>query len=348
MGRISVSSVCTFVLRPKGLGPIELRSFAAVLVLLTTIAASGCAGKAAISAMDHDAKFLSENASAPPSQLQTFDGHTLTVRSHNADQAKAILITLHGMNDYGHAFDAAGRYWSDHGLTVYSLDQRSFGALQPGEVSIAESWPGTELLVSDVRALVVAARTQHPDLPVFVLGHSMGGAVTLLANASGLDDVSGIILAAPAVWGGRQMPWIYRATLRVASAFAPGKTLTGARAKRRATDNDDVLKKMFHDPLVIKGTPLRSIRGIVSLMGEANEATREQSGRILFLYGERDEIIPIPALKQASENIALAGAGQTVKSYPDGWHLLFRDHQADVVWGDVLTWVLENSEPVTK
>ena len=52
--------------------------------------------------------------------------------------------------------------------------------------------------------------------------------------------------------------------------------------------------------------------------------------------------------KQASENIAQAGAGQTVKSYPDGWHLLFRDHQADVVWGDVLTWVLENSEPVTK
>jgi hypothetical protein len=51
---------------------------------------------------------------------------------------RAIILALHGMNDYSHAFDGPGRYWASVGLATYAYDQRGFGESPHGGV-----WPGT-------------------------------------------------------------------------------------------------------------------------------------------------------------------------------------------------------------
>ncbi len=155
--------------------------------------------------------------------------------------------------------------------------------------------------------------------------------------------VDGIILAAPAIWGGDRMPLLYRLSLSFASTFAPGKTLTGARAKRQATDNILILRAMQRDELVVKATPLRAIRGMVKLMGDANRVTSKQTGNILFLLGCKDEIIPVDDLLEIKEVMTVSGAALEDKTYPDGWHLLFRDFQAERVWKDVAEWIERTS-----
>ncbi len=275
-------------------------------------------------------------AIAPPvlagNVVQSSDGALLGLRSWPAKNPKAIVIAVHGMNDYSHNFSLPGAWWAENAdITTYAFDQRGFGN-SPG----FGYWAGHKTMLADLRAVIAAVRAANDDRPIFVLGHSMGAAVVMAAQAEQPLDADGLILAAPGVWGGSALPIPYRLTLNMAASFAPGKTLTGERAGRQATDNIEILRAMYRDPLVIKATRMDAILGVVRVMGKAYGAADDVDGTILFLIGEKDEIIPVKAMEKTAAR--LSGDVET-RRYPDGWHLLFRDLQAETVWRDVANWI---------
>lgn len=265
------------------------------------------------------------------------DGAALGVKVWRAEETRAVIIALHGMNDYGHAFALPGEWWAANaGITTYALDQRGFG-----RSPMFGRWPGREALQADLIAAIAAARAAHPGLPVYIVGHSMGAAVVMSAAERRMLDVDGVVLAAPGVWGGARLPIFYRMALDIAVTFAPGKTLTGERADRQSTDNIEILRAMFRDPLVIKETRIDAIKGVVGVMGEAWSASERIGGDILFLYGEKDEIIPVEAMEDTASRLC---GRIDVRRYAEGWHLLFRDLQAERVWRDVAEWIAEDIE----
>ena len=267
-------------------------------------------------------------------RLIASDGAALGLSFWPAREPKAVLMAVHGMNDYARHFADAARWLSAEAqVTVYAYDQRGFGRSPD-----FGRWPGEGALKSDLRGAVAAVRAAHPGLPVFVLGHSMGGAVVMTAAAEAPLDVDGAILAAPGVWGGSRMPILFRVSANLAASFAPGKTLTGERAGRQSTDNIAAIREMIADPLVIKPTRLDAVLGVTRIMGGAWDASDEIGGRILFLYGARDEIIPPKAQEKASDRLC----GRIDRRlYPEGWHLLLRDLQAETVWRDIAAWIEE-------
>jgi len=263
------------------------------------------------------------------------DGERLAVTTWAAKNEKAVLIGLHGMNDYANAYRMAGEWWSENtNITFISYDQRGFGRNKnPGH------WPGAAALRSDLIDVIQAVKKQHKDTPIYVVGHSMGGAVALSAAGENDMEIDGLILAAPAVWGGAQMPIFYRLALNMAATLAPAKVLTGESAGRQATDNISVLHEMNADPMVVKKTRIDSVLGISRLMGDAWEASVNTGGKVLFLYGAKDEIIPLKSMQKASTRMC----GDVMQRvYEDGWHLLFRDLQSATVFSDIAMWI-ENS-----
>jgi alpha-beta hydrolase superfamily lysophospholipase len=261
------------------------------------------------------------------------DGSALALTKWEAQAPSGVLIAVHGMNDYAAAFTYAGPYWAERGLSVYAYDQRGFG-----RSPMKGRWPGGAALKQDLRAAIAAARSRHPGLPVYAVGHSMGAAVILAAMKEAPLDVDGVILAAPGIWGGASMPIVYRASLNLAAAFAPGRTLTGERADRQATDNLEFLRAMSRDPAVIKETRIDAVLGAVRLMGDAWDATDEVGGDVLFLYGEKDEIIPVKAMRKAGAR--LCGSVKTV-SFSGSWHLLFADLGREAPLQEAVRWVAD-------
>ncbi|MEM8936808.1 MAG: alpha/beta fold hydrolase [Pseudomonadota bacterium] len=283
-----------------------------------------------------DAPARSQSPDIDDNGLKSFDGAVLGLTVHAADAPRAAVIALHGMNDYARAFAPAGDWWSNEaGLLVYALDLRGHGRSPD-----FGRWAGADVFVDDLRAAIMAVREEHPDMPIFLVGHSAGAALIMAAAARAPLHADGIILAAPAVWGDKAMPIFYRLSLNIAATVAPGKTLTGERAGRQSTDNIDVLRDMVADPLVIKETRMDAILGVVRLMGEANRAAENICGSILVLIGEKDEIIPLEAMEQAASKLK---GDVDVRRYPEGWHLLFRDHQAKAVWQDIADWIADRS-----
>ena len=264
--------------------------------------------------------------------VQSVDGALLGLQKWQAEQPRAIIIAVHGMNDYSNAFAMAGAWWAEQeSITTYAIDLRGFG-----RSPAFGHWPGEETMIADLRATIAAVRDRHADLPVFVLGHSMGAGLVMAAEAEATLSVDGLILAAPGIWGGDALPWTHKLAANIAASLAPGKRLTGERTGRQSTDNIDALRAMYHDPLVIKATRLDAVLGVVRLMGSANGAADDIEKNVLVLIGEKDEIIPVDAQVEIATDMS---GHVTVKKYPDGWHLLLLDLQREVVFRDIADWI---------
>lgn len=254
----------------------------------------------------------------------------LTVWRAEKDEI-AILAAVHGMNDYAGAFSLAAPEWAARGITTYAYDQRGFGR-SPDQ----GRWPGAPALKQDLRAFLEALRRDHPSTPLFVIGHSMGAAVVMAAHQDMPLPVDGVILAAPGVWGGAQMPLFYRASLNLAASVAPGKTLTGESAGRQASDNIAFLRAMYEDPNVIKETRLDAILGVVRMMGEGWDASDEIDGDFLVVYGAKDDIIPVRKMEKAAARLkGLVDA----RAYPGAWHLILADEGRARPLAEIAAWI---------
>jgi len=224
------------------------------------------------------------------SSFISFDGARLPLRHWLASNASAVVIAIHGFNDYSHFINDTANYFAKQGITVYAYDQRGFGAA-PNH----GRWPGKQTLSRDLKTFTHLIQQRFPDKPVFLLGESMGAAVILHALASDDMTVDGVMLSAPAIWGWDSMPFWQRWGLSLAARIMPSMTFTGESLGVVASDNRDMLIALSQDPLIIKATRVDSIYGLVNLMQAANNGLDSLYLPALIAYGDHDEIIPNPS-----------------------------------------------------
>lgn len=271
----------------------------------------------------------------PENRAATLDPPTDT---STQPAAAGVVLALHGFNDYSNAFQDFAAFASERGIAIHAYDQRGFGA-NPDR----GHWPGMERLTTDLQEAVARLRQIYGDTPLYVLGESMGGAVAIVAATGETPlDVDGMILSAPAVWGGRHMNLFYRFTLWLASSVAPDWALTGSGLDIRPSDNIEMLRAFSADPLVIKATRTSSIAGLVALMDRALASAPELNQDLLLLIGEKDEIVPPGALEDFHGR--LETTGMTKVNYPAGYHMLLRDLQRASVFEDIVAWI-EDASP---
>ena len=265
------------------------------------------------------------------------DGYVLPMKTWPAtDAPTAVVLAVHGFNDYSNAFDATAHTFADNLITTYAIDQRGFGATKQHGI-----WAGNATLQSDLIAMLNLLCEKHADLPLFLLGESMGGAV-ILSAAQPLERtcIQGVILLAPAVWGWQTMPWWQTVPLRLLAHTLPALKVTGEGLDIQPSDNVEMLRALGRDALIIKETRIDTLYGLTNLM----EAAMVNSGALrmpaLILYGEHDEIIPPAPFCQMLNNLPnRATSHWRLMLYPNGYHMLSRDLQAGVVIQDMVTWI---------
>ena len=310
------------------------RAMAAALLLLI-----GCAPLQAPAGPEVATPMLHE------ARLVAADGAELPLRSWlpQAGPPDAVLVALHGFNDYSNFFDGTGRWLAGRGVASYAYDQRGFGGAPHRGV-----WPGAEALASDLRAAVALVRARHPGTPLYLFGESMGGAVVMTTMARpDRPAVDGVILAAPAVWGRSSMPWYQTTALWLAVHTFPWGRLTGRNLGIVVSDNTEMLKALGRDSMVIKGTRVDAIYGLVNLMDEAMASAPRLDGRMLVLYGARDPLIPAGAMREMLARLPPATANERrLALYPQGYHMLTRDLQGETVWRDIDAWLADPNAPV--
>lgn len=265
------------------------------------------------------------------------DGYVLPMKTWPSTEApSAVVLAMHGFNDYSNAFDATARIFADNLISTYAIDQRGFGSTEQHGV-----WAGNTTMESDLVATVNLLCEKHAGLPLFLLGESMGGAV-ILSAVQQLEQtcMQGVILSSPAVWGWQTMPWWQTVPLRVLANILPGLKVTAEGMDFHPSDNIEMLRALANDSLIIKETRIDAIYGLTDLM----EAAMVNSGALrmpaLILYGEHDEIIPATAFCELLTNLPdKATSHWRLLLYANGYHMLSRDLQGKVVIQDMVVWI---------
>ncbi len=164
---------CSLVVRAD-----KLRSMRCFVALVATIAIASCAP------VQQQARQTPPAFPGPRLEAQDFvslDGARLALQqwAPASGDPWAVIIGVHGMNDYANAFELAGPYWARHAIVTIAYDQRGFGR-SPGR----GLWAGDVLLVDDLRTLTALARARYPRAIIAVAGESLGAAVAIEAFAS--------------------------------------------------------------------------------------------------------------------------------------------------------------------
>lgn len=275
--------------------------------------------------------------------LVSFDGARLgLITWAAADPPWAVIIGLHGMNDYANAFHIAAPRWAKAGITTYAYDQRGFG-VSPGR----GVWAGEDLMVEDLRTVVALARARHPQALIVVAGESMGGSVAAAAFAGDNPPAADrLVLMSPAVWGFGSQPLPNKTLLWLAANLTPSKVYTPPKfitSRITPTDNRQELIAMGRDPLMIWGARSDTLLGLVRLMSDAASHVGEDDLPTLYLAGANDQIIPRKATLKAVKNL---GPADRTADYAAGYHLLTRDLQGQVVIDDILSFIRDPAAPL--
>ena len=275
----------------------------------------------------------------------SFDGAPLGLTAWlppEGQEPSAVIIALHGMNDYANTFYLSGPWFAERGVATYAYDARGFGRSPHRGV-----WGGEALMTEDLRTAVIVARREHPEAKIVVIGDSMGAATAMATfgdeNAPRVDRV---ILAAPAVWGWSTLPNQYALALWVGAHTFPWRAVEPPRSvvrSRVASDNREALLQAGRAPYMIWRTRIDAVYGLVSLMETASERSGNLDGDVLFLYGAHDQIIPRASAVGAARRLP---ASARTAIYENGWHWLLRDLQREVVYADILSFIRDPDAPL--
>ncbi len=276
--------------------------------------------------------------------VYTEDGADLPLRTFlPKDAPRAVLIGLHGFNDYSNTFSEAGLFFIAHGMALYAYDQRGFG-----DAPDRGFWVGQRRMIDDLRLVTSLVRRRHPGVPVYLIGDSMGAAVAMVAvTEPNPPKVDGVILMATAVRGRATLTSLQRAVLEIVSSAFPWFTVTGQGLNILPSDNFTMLRQLGADPLIIHHTRTDTLRGLVDLMDAASTAASRLTVPALILAGERDEIVtPIPTCLMLSRLPARPPAAWRFVLYPRGYHMLIRDREGPLVLADIERWIEDHAAPL--
>jgi alpha-beta hydrolase superfamily lysophospholipase len=257
----------------------------------------------------------------------------------NGAAPRAIILGLHGFGDYRNAFEEPAEIWSAAGIATYAYDQRGFGASPT-----RDRWPGTDTLVGDAKAVAALLRARYPDVPLYIAGESMGGAVALVAADRGVA-ADGLILLAPAVRSRKSLGQLVTAGVWFFTHTIPWLPLGPTSIDFHPTDNPKTLEKLRKDPLMLRNPRIDMGAGLLDLMDAACAAAENVQMPYILLHGLGDRIVPADPVRDVIE-LMPRRPDSKLAFYKHGYHLLLRDKEGPKVSADIVAWVEDHEAPL--
>ncbi|MBI5176204.1 MAG: alpha/beta fold hydrolase [Candidatus Melainabacteria bacterium] len=121
-------------------------------------------------------------------------------------EQRGIVVAVHGLVMHGRVYDTMARELAKDGLTVVAPDLRGYGRWQAlsDEESNRKTGKKSEKIeyvssLNDLKEVVSALRANSPELPIFMVGESMGAGLSLRVAEALPGQVNGLVLSSPAI-----------------------------------------------------------------------------------------------------------------------------------------------------
>lgn len=272
------------------------------------------------------------------------DGQSIACyRWSNADKPRAVMVVAHGMGEHALRYRPALAGLIEDGIGIYALDHRGHGAtIALSDREAGDFGPGGFMaVVTDLAALVEAARSENPDVPIFVLGHSMG---SFIGQAFLIDH--GALVDGAVLVGTTAVDLLAEAMAKEPDALAAlNRPFEPARTPCDWLSRDDAqVDAYIDDPLCGFSLVPDSMVSLLSQgarLADPAELARIPDGLPLYiLIGARDVLVTdFGRLEPLVDRYRATGLAPVVMVYPEGRHEILNEINRDEVVGNLLDWL---------
>lgn len=248
----------------------------------------------------------------------------IMVREWPNEQAQWLAILAHGYGEHIGRYDHVAEALRQAGAAVVGPDHRGHG-MSDGEPAVIEDF---EEVITDLHTVTLRALEEYGNLPVILIGHSMGGMIAARYGQRYGDELTALVLSGPML-GGRAL-----VEQLLSMDPIPDIPLDPATLSRDLS----VGEAYARDPLVWHGPFKRPMLEAMKRELDTIEAGPSYGNLpLLWIHGELDPLIPLAATRPIIEH--LHGTRFEEHIYPGALHEIFNETNRGEVIADVVAFV---------
>jgi alpha-beta hydrolase superfamily lysophospholipase len=273
------------------------------------------------------------------------------------DPARALVIIVHGVHEHSSRYAHVGTRLAAAGFAVYAADHRGHGRSGGRRGNIERM----TLIVDDLSSFVLFAAQRHPGVPVFMVGHSLGGLIALHyatephatephatephatePHATEPHDaqprvlLAGLVVSGPAVevTAGSALQ---RRLAGLLSALVPNLGVAALGTEQISRD-PAVVRAYHQDPLVYRGKiKARTGAEILATMEGLPARLPRLAMPLLLLHGTDDRICALTGSTMVHNTVS--SADKTLHRYQGLYHEVFNEPEREQILTDLLCWL---------
>jgi len=245
-----------------------------------------------------------------------------------------LIVIQHGYAEHSGRYEEIAEIFTKQEYAVAALDLPGHGKSN-GQKAYTEDFG---IYVDELENFIDSSKNRFPEIPVFLLGHSMGGAVSLMLCLRNNDAVKGLVLSGAGIRLKNFLPQI--AIYKIAefmSKYMPDKGLIKLSSKLVSRDKQ-VVKAYEKDPLCFhRAIPFSTLREFASAGLFIEKNMRQLTTPVLILHGGDDRIID-PAGSRMLYS-AVASPDKTLKIFNGLYHEIMAEPEKEMVFKTIMSWV---------
>lgn len=270
-------------------------------------------------------------------------GDKLYYRVWHSKNPKRILLGIHGMAAHGEYYvQVADQLISDN-ITTYALDLKQHGKSSGKKGDLKDF----KTLIEQVNEFVLFLKDKHENLPIFLIGLSMGGCIGANYGIMYPENINGIILMAPAVKAGYKVSFsdiIRFLGLIFIYIFAKGKPVVDVAKRNKGLGTRNPLRTKYDetDEYRIKKVSIRYLLQLAKWVKKAFKNANKISCPVLIVQGTTDKLVSPEGVKEFFN--CLTTKDKNFIELEGAYHCLFSDPAMieQNGWNTIKDWILEH------
>jgi alpha-beta hydrolase superfamily lysophospholipase len=267
------------------------------------------------------------------SHFKGADGLRLFRRVWLPERPARVLVLVHGYAEHSGRYDHVARWFVARGAAVHAYDHRGHGR-SAGPRTHVERF---DHFLDDLERFLELVRAEHPEGPLTLVGHSMGGLVTAALLVERAPAVSSAVLSGPALALGPGVSRSRVALARVLRRLAPRLVLGSGLDAAGLSRDPAVVRAYLEDPHVHR----TMTASLAAELLDAIPRTAAGAGRVavplLVVHGEEDPMCPVAGSRAFFAGVDCGGS--RLLTYPGLRHEIFNEPEHERVFEDVRGWL---------
>ncbi|UXX80638.1 lysophospholipase [Reichenbachiella carrageenanivorans] len=267
--------------------------------------------------------------------LTAKDGTSLIGREWLVEKPVSAICMVHGLGEHIGRYEHVAEFFNAHQISFYATDLRGHGKSEGKRGHT----PSHEMLLDDLEELLMYARAEYNDLPIYLFGHSLGGnIVTNYVLRKNTNELVGAIISSPWLALAFEPAPFQMKLAKFFSRFLPSLTQSNGLNSKHLTNDDQVNQAyeadaMVHDKISTKLFTETFREGLWAL-----ENTHKNKIPLLIYHGTEDQITSSEASKTFAEKV---GDLATYHQWSGIKHEPHNDIDKEEVLDKILGWMSE-------